>query len=106
MAMLDGKVAIVTGGGASIGGAITRKLHAEGAKVVIAARNQDQGAKLAEELGDAALFVATDITDDAAIAHLVDATIATFGRSTYWSTTPAPMAMTDPPPRAKPGSRR
>lgn len=80
MAMLDGKVAIVTGGGASIGGAITRKLHAEGAKVVIAARNQDQGAKLAEELGDAALFVATDITDDAAIAHLVDATIAKFGR--------------------------
>lgn len=80
MVQLAGKVAIVTGGAASIGAAITRKLHAEGAAVVIAARSADKGAAIAAELGGRARFVATDITDDGALAALVAAAIAKFGR--------------------------
>ena len=76
---LDNKVAIVTGGAASIGAAISRKLAAEGAKVVIAARSRDKGAAIAAELGEAARFVATDITDDIALEALVAETVAAFG---------------------------
>lgn len=80
MARLEGKVAIVTGGAASIGAAIVRKLHAEGARVAIAARSAGKGDALAAELGDGALFVPTDITDDAALARLVARTVDAFGR--------------------------
>jgi NAD(P)-dependent dehydrogenase (short-subunit alcohol dehydrogenase family) len=80
MARLAGKVAIVTGGAASIGAAITRKLHAEGATVVIAARSLGKGEAIAAELGPRARFVATDITDDAVLAALVASATAAFGR--------------------------
>lgn len=80
MGMLEGKVAIVTGGAASIGAAIVRKLHAEGATVVIAARSIDKGGALAAELGTRGCFLATDITDDAALAALVDTVVARFAR--------------------------
>lgn len=79
MGALENKVAIITGGGASIGAAITRKLHQEGASVVIAARSRDKGEALAKELGDKAMFVQTDITDDKALNALVDAAATTFG---------------------------
>jgi len=80
MAQLDGKVAIITGGAASIGAAITRKLHAQGASVVIAARSRAKGEAIAAGLGARALFVETDITNDAACRALVDAAFAQFGR--------------------------
>lgn len=77
---LGGKVAIVTGGAASIGAAITRMLHAQGACVVIAARSIAKGKAIAADLGERARFVLTDITDDAALEALVAATIDAFGR--------------------------
>ena len=80
MVELDGKVAIITGGAASIGAAITRKLHALGASAVIAARSIAKGEALATELGERAMFVPTDITGDDACRALVDAAIARFGR--------------------------
>lgn len=80
MGQHEGRVAIVTGGAASIGAAITRKLHAEGATVLIAARSVDKGRAIEAELGARARFVATDITDDAALAALVDAAVTGFGR--------------------------
>lgn len=80
MGQHEGRVAIVTGGAASIGAAITRKLHAEGATVLIAARSVDKGRAIEAELGARARFVATDITDDAALGALVDAAVTGFGR--------------------------
>ena len=50
MTTLSDKVAIVTGGAASIGAAISKKLHSQGAKVVIAARSSDKGAAHAERV--------------------------------------------------------
>ncbi|MDO8862023.1 SDR family oxidoreductase [Haliea sp. E1-2-M8] len=79
MARLDNKVAIITGGAASIGKAITSKLHADGASVVIAARSGDKGEALAAQLGERALYVKTDITQDDDLRHLVARTIEHFG---------------------------
>lgn len=79
MGMLNGKVAIITGGAASIGAAISAKLHAEGAKVVIAARSADKGAAKAAELGVGAIFHQTDITNDEHLDALIQATIDKFG---------------------------
>lgn len=75
-------VAIVTGGAASIGAAITRRLHAAGYAVVVAARTTDTGNAIARELGQRALYVQTDIRDDAQLRALVDASVARFGRLT------------------------
>ena len=79
MSSLSGKVAIITGGAASIGAAITRKLHADGAKVVVAARSQDKGEAIAAELGDGCSFISTDITKDEDLRALVNATRETYG---------------------------
>ncbi len=77
---LQGKVAIITGGTSGIGEATARKFVAEGASVVIAGRNADKGEQLARELGAQAMFHRTDVTREADIAALVDATVARFGR--------------------------
>ena len=60
MAELDGKVAVVTGGASGIGEATVRQFVEEGAKVVIADMQQERGQNLADELGDAAVFVAVE----------------------------------------------
>lgn len=59
---LTDKVAVVTGGASGIGEATVRKFVAEGAKVVIGDLNKERGQGLAEELGEAAIFVAIDVT--------------------------------------------
>jgi NAD(P)-dependent dehydrogenase (short-subunit alcohol dehydrogenase family) len=74
------KVAIVTGGAASIGLAITEALHASGVRVAVAARSRDKGATMARRLGDGAFFRATDITEDAQLEALVAETVGRFGR--------------------------
>lgn len=80
MGTLSGKVAIVTGGAASIGAAITRKLHAEGATVVIAARTASKGANLEKSLKDRAAFIQTDITNDDDLNNLLASTINAYSR--------------------------
>ena len=80
MTSLAGKVAIVTGGAASIGAAISQKMHTCGAQVVIAARSSEQGLAMQEKLGTGALYVQTDITDDSQLQQLVDRTLEAFGR--------------------------
>ena len=59
---LADKVAVVTGGASGIGEATVRKFVAEGAKVVIGDLNKERGQALAKELGEAAIFVAIDVT--------------------------------------------
>ncbi len=63
---LEGKKAVITGGGRGIGAATARLLAAEGAAVVVSARSQDQVEKIAEELraqGARALGVPCDVAD-------------------------------------------
>jgi len=77
------KVAIVTGGSAGLGRALSESLAAAGARVVLAARNAERLKNAATEItdhGHVALGVPTDVTDDANVAALIERTIAEFGR--------------------------
>ena len=76
---LQGKVAIVTGAGSGFGAGIARKFVAEGARVLIADRDQAAGERVAAELGASALAHATDVTDGAAVASMVDAALTQLG---------------------------
>jgi 3-hydroxyacyl-CoA dehydrogenase/3-hydroxy-2-methylbutyryl-CoA dehydrogenase len=68
-----GTGALVTGGASGLGEATARRLHGDGAHVVIADVGEDRGRALAAELGDRARFVATDVTDQDAVAAAVSA---------------------------------
>ena len=79
---LDGKVAIVTGGGRGIGRAIVRRFAQEGAAVVIAGTSAEHLESTAAEVraqAGRALACVTDIANEAAVEHLVSATRAAFG---------------------------
>lgn len=76
---LDGKVAIVTGGGAGIGRAIVERFVSEGAAVMIGDLDAEAAEAVADELGDAVAFRHADVSDAAATAALVEATVERFG---------------------------
>jgi len=77
---LTGKVAIVTGGNGGIGLGMAKGLAAAGAKVVLAGRNEAKAKKAVAELGGAGVFVAADVTSQAACRGLVEQALGTFGR--------------------------
>lgn len=77
---LDGKVALITGGTSGIGEATVELFVAEGAKVMIAARNADKGAKMEAALGPSVRFIEADVTREVDIERAIGATKATFGR--------------------------
>src|SRR4051812_21837136 len=70
---IDGARAVVSGGASGLGAAAARRLHADGALVTIADRDAEHGEALAEELGERASFVGTDVTDPATVEAAVDA---------------------------------
>lgn len=63
MRRLEGKTAIVTGGTAGIGLAISRRLREEGARLVLVSRNEETAARALAELGDEAAHVAGSVAD-------------------------------------------
>ena len=79
MGRLQGKVAIVTGGGRGMGAATCRVFVAEGAKVVIADMLDEDGAKLAAELGPNAHFRHLDVREESEWQSLVADTESRFG---------------------------
>ena len=83
MPLLEGKVAIVTGGSSGIGRASAIAMAAEGAAVAIVGRNQaglDEVAGVIKAAGGRVLPRAADVRDEHAIAKLVDDTVREFGR--------------------------
>jgi len=70
---IDGLSAIVTGGASGLGAATARKLHASGAYVILADVNAEAGEELAASLGDRAVFVRTDVTDEASMQAAIEA---------------------------------
>lgn len=79
MGRFEGTVAIVTGGARGMGEAEVRRLVAEGARVVIGDVLAEEGQALATELGDAALFVRLDVTDESSWRQVVRAAHEAFG---------------------------
>lgn len=83
MNRVDGKVAIVTGGGSGIGAATSRLLAAAGARVVVADIDKKRGAEVVAEIlseGHQALALANDVTDEAQWDELIDKTLAEYGK--------------------------
>ena len=78
----DRRVAVVTGGGRGIGRACALRIAEEGRDVVIAEVG-DFGAEVVPEveaLGQRALFIRTDVADEASVKQMVAQTMETFGR--------------------------
>jgi 3-oxoacyl-[acyl-carrier protein] reductase len=83
MALLEGKVALVTGGGRGIGRAAAELLAAEGARVAVADVNLASAEDVAsgiEARGGQALALAADVSQQDQVAPMFDAVQARFGR--------------------------
>jgi NAD(P)-dependent dehydrogenase (short-subunit alcohol dehydrogenase family) len=79
--LLENKVAIVTGGARGIGYAIARRFLEDGARVVIADKDEDSGSQAVQDLGayGAVRFVACDVGERLDVHNLVAATVDAFG---------------------------
>lgn len=75
----NGKVVLVTGGGAGIGRATAEAFSRAGAQLAIVEVDAGRAADVQAALGDAALVVTGDVTDPAVVAGLADAIDARFG---------------------------
>lgn len=76
---IEDKVFVVTGAGSGLGAATARMLVKAGAKVVLADVNAEGGEKVAGELGSAAVFVTTDVCDEASAQAAIDTAVSRFG---------------------------
>ncbi|MCR9092896.1 MAG: SDR family oxidoreductase [bacterium] len=82
----EGRVAFITGTASGIGRAASRLFAARGARVVLADIDREAGASVAEEIrqtGAEAVFVETDVADDAAVGRAVATATERFGRLDY-----------------------
>ena len=76
---LKGSTFVVTGGASGLGAATARMIAGGGGAVVIADLKEDEGRALAQELGAAARFVRTDVTDEESGRAAVRAAVEGFG---------------------------
>ncbi len=79
MNILQGKVALITGGSSGIGEASAREFHAQGARVVITGRDRQRLEAIATQLGSDVLAVPTDVTRLSDLDGLMARTRETFG---------------------------
>jgi 3-oxoacyl-[acyl-carrier protein] reductase len=83
MADLKDKIAIVTGGGGGIGGAIAQRFTRDGAKVVVADIDPQSAKTCAQEItrnGGEALPIATDVTNKKSVQQMIRGTLERWGR--------------------------
>ena len=71
MTTLEGRAALVTGGGTGIGLGCAQRLAADGALVTICGRRRDVIERAAGEIGHGARWIGCDVTDDAQVADAV-----------------------------------
>ena len=80
MGRVAGKVAIITGAASGMGKADAILLAREGASVVVADLNEKDGQAVAAAIGDAAVFMRLDVTDEDNWKAVIAATVERFGR--------------------------
>src|SRR3954451_17766683 len=78
--VLDGHVALITGGGTGLGKASARELLACGARVVICGRRPEVLEAACAELGEGSASVAGDVREPAECERIVDFALERFGR--------------------------
>jgi len=69
---ITGTVAVIAGGGGGFGSASARRLAAAGAKVAILELDEEKGTKVAADIGESALFIKTDVTDEISVQQAID----------------------------------
>jgi NADP-dependent 3-hydroxy acid dehydrogenase YdfG len=79
MESIKDKVIVITGASSGMGAVTARRLAQLGAKVVLAARREDQLKALVAELGDNAIYVKTDVSKRADLDNLIQQGISKFG---------------------------
>ena len=76
---LGGKICIVTGAAQGFGKGIAEELYKEGASIVIADMNEPLAKQVAEEMGERAVSIAVNVSDEESVAHMVAQTVEKFG---------------------------
>jgi NAD(P)-dependent dehydrogenase (short-subunit alcohol dehydrogenase family) len=76
---LQNKGVLITGGASGLGGACARLLSQSGAKVAIVDLNSEGGEKLAQELGNSAIFVKANVTEEESMSAAVQKAVEAFG---------------------------
>jgi 3(or 17)beta-hydroxysteroid dehydrogenase len=79
MGRVEGKVAVVTGAASGMGRADAELLAREGARVVVADLNEQAGRAVAERIGDSALFMRLDVSDESNWRDVIAATCDAWG---------------------------
>lgn len=79
MENIKDKVIVITGASSGLGAVTAKKLIGLGAKVVLAARREDQLKALVAELGENAFYVKTDVSKRTDLDHLIQQSINKFG---------------------------
>jgi NAD(P)-dependent dehydrogenase (short-subunit alcohol dehydrogenase family) len=80
LGVLDGTVAIVTGGTSGIGARAAELFLEEGAQVVIAGRRHQEGEAVAKQLGPPASFMRRDVANEPGVKAMIDHALDTFRR--------------------------
>ena len=84
MAKLEGRAAVITGAGDGIGRGIARRFAREGARVLVAEKDESRGRatveEIREEIGVEAEFLATDVTQKAAVDEAVAGCVDRWGQ--------------------------
>lgn len=78
--MLDGKVAIVTGGGGSLGYEVVKLMIERGARVVVADADTDKAHAAADAFGEAALAVEFNLAEEDSVKAMIERAVSHFGR--------------------------
>ena len=76
---INGNTFLVVGGGSGLGEATARIIAQAGGNVLIADINEENGENVAGDLGEQAMFVRTDVTDEQSVQAAVDTASETFG---------------------------
>ena len=69
---IEGTVAVVTGAASGLGEATARRLHANGAEIVIADMNDEHGEAVAADLGERAEYVRCDVTSPEMVSAAIE----------------------------------